>query len=249
VSDATSGEELARQDFSLAESSGSTEQVVRIGFLPEREGDLELNITVPPRREERDEANNTEKRLLRVEPGRIKVLYVDGYPRYEYRFLKNSLLRFSNVEAQCLLLDASPEFIQESTEGVPALTRFPYDANQPDKNQLLDYHVVIFGDVHPADLGADPDKILLQVKEFVEAGGGFLMQAGQRDAPREYAGTPIADILPVLLGDPETEWAAVDEGPFHPVLERPRDPNEVVTLHPDLDTNACCGRPTRASRR
>jgi len=50
VSDAGSGEELARQDFSLAESSGSTEQVVRIGFLPEREGDLELAITVPPRR-------------------------------------------------------------------------------------------------------------------------------------------------------------------------------------------------------
>lgn len=237
VTDTASGQELARQDFSLAEAPGSTEQVVRVGFLPEREGDLELAISVPPRREERDQANNTEKRLLRVEPGRIKVLYVDGYPRYEYRFLKNSLLRFSNVEAQCLLLDASPEFIQESSEGVPALTRFPYDSNQPDKNQLLNYHVVIFGDVHPADLGSDPDKILAQVKEFVEAGGGFLMQAGQRDAPREYAGTPIADILPVLLGDPETEWANVDEGDFHPVLERPRDPHEVVTLHPDLDTN------------
>jgi len=237
LTDASSGEELARQDFSLADAQGTTEQVVRIGFLPEREGDLELDIKVPPRKEERDQANNVERRLLRVEPGRIKVLYVDGYPRYEYRFLKNSLLRFSNVEAQCLLLDASPEFIQESTEGVPALTRFPYDSNQPDKNQLLDYHVVIFGDVHPADLGPDPDKILAQVKEFVEAGGGFLMQAGQRDAPREYAGTPIADILPVLLGDPETEWANVDEGPFHPVLERPRDPNEVVTLAPDLDTN------------
>ncbi|HZM00634.1 MAG TPA: VWA domain-containing protein [Planctomycetota bacterium] len=237
LTDASSGEELARQDFSLADAPGTTEQVVRIGFLPEREGDLELDIRVPPRKEERDQANNTERRLLRVEPGRIKVLYVDGYARYEYRFLKDSLLRFSNVEAQCLLLDASPEFIQESTEGVPALTRFPYDASRPDENQLLAYHVVIFGDVHPADLGSDPDRILQQVKEFVEAGGGFLLQAGTRDAPREYAGTPVADILPVLLGDAETEWAAVDEGEFHPVLERPRDPHEVVTLHPDLDTN------------
>jgi hypothetical protein len=63
------------------------------------------------------------------------------------------------------------------------------------------------------------------------------MQAGPRDAPREYAGTPIADILPVLLGDPETEWSAVDGRPFRPVLERPRDPHEVVTLHPDVELN------------
>jgi uncharacterized membrane protein len=164
------------------------------------------------------------------------VLYVDGYPRYEYRFLRDSLLRFTNVEVQCLQLDASPEFIQDSTEGVPALTRFPYD---PLRNVLLDYHVIIFGDVHPADLGPNSDVYLQQVKEFVEAGGGFLMQAGQRDAPREYVGTPIADILPVLIGDPEAEWSVVvDPGrPFRPVLERPRDPHEVVTLHPDLEVN------------
>jgi hypothetical protein len=229
--------ELARQDFRLADAEGATEQVVRIGFVPELEGDLDLAVTVEPLPSERDAANNTERRLVRVEPGRIKVLYVDGYPRYEYRFLKNSLLRFSNMEVQCLLLDASPDFIQESSQGVAALTRFPYDPSRPDKNLLLDYHVIIFGDVHPADLGDDSDLILGQVKEFVEAGGGFLMQAGPRDAPREYAGTPIADILPVLLGDPETEWSAVDGRPFRPVLERPRDPHEVVTLHPDIDIN------------
>ncbi|MHC5212044.1 MAG: hypothetical protein ACYTG2_15100 [Planctomycetota bacterium] len=237
VSDRETRTELARQDFRLADAEGATEQVVRIGFVPELEGDLDLSITVEPRPAERDSTNNTERRLLRVEPGRIKVLYVDGYPRYEYRFLKNSLLRFTNMEVQCLMLDASPEFIQESSQGVASLTRFPYDPARPDTNLLLDYHVIIFGDVHPADLGANSDLILDQVKEFVEAGGGFLMQAGPRDAPREYAGTPIADILPVLLGDPETEWSSVDGRPFQPVLERPRDPHEVVTLHPDLDVN------------
>jgi uncharacterized membrane protein len=237
ITDRGTRTELARQDFRLADAEGATEQSVRIGFVPELEGDLDLAITVEPRPSERDAANNTERRLLRVEPGRIKVLYVDGYPRYEYRFLKNSLLRFSNMEVQCLLLDASPEFIQESSDGSPALTRFPYDPARPDQNLLLDYHVIMFGDVHPSDLGPHADAILQQVKQFVEAGGGFLMQAGPRDSPREYVGTPIAEILPVLIGDPETEWSAVDSRPFRPVLERPRDPHEVVTLHPDLDIN------------
>jgi len=234
ITDTGSRAELAREDFRLAESTGSTEQSVRVSFVPETDGDLDLAITVAPRPDERDTSNNTERRLLRVEPGRIKVLYVDGYPRFEYSFLMHSLLRFSNVEAQCLLLDASPEFIQESSDGVPALTRFP-----PTLQDLLAYHVIIFGDVHPQDLGPDHEQYLKNIKTFVEAGGGFLMQAGPRDAPREYIGTPIADILPVLIGDPATEWAAVaDPGAgFHPVLERPRDPHEVVTLAPDLELN------------
>jgi len=232
VTDGATQAELAREDFRLSESQGATEQGVRISFVPETEGDLDLRITVAPRPEERDPANNTERRLLRVEPGRIKVLYVDGYPRFEYSFLMHSLLRFSNMEAQCLLLSASPEFIQESSEGVPALTAFP-----PTLEDLLQYHVIIFGDVHPQDLGPDWEQYLRNIKDFVAAGGGFLMQAGPRDAPREYANTPIAEILPVLIGDANTEAAASRDKPFRPVLSRPRDPHEIVTLSPDLDVN------------
>jgi hypothetical protein len=234
--DEKTGAELAREDFRLAEDDGATEQVVRLGFVPPGEGDLEVRITVVPQPSERDTANNVERRLLRIEPGRIKVLYVDGYPRWEYSFLRSSLLRFSNVEAQCLLLDAAPDFIQESSEGVPSLKRFP-DAE--DKNPLLDYHVVIFGDVHPQDLGPRWELHLQRIKEFVEAGGGFLMQAGQRDAPREYANTPIADILPVLIGDLDGERANMrDEGePFRPHLAQWRDPHEVVTLDNDPGRN------------
>jgi uncharacterized membrane protein len=236
VTDAVTNRELVREEFTLAEAEAgdATEQVVRIGFVPDVEGDLDMRITVSPHPEERDASNNTERRMMRVEPGRIKVLYVDGYPRYEYRFLKNSLLRFSNMEVQCLLLSASDDFIQESSAGVDRVTRFP-----DTLEDLLEYHVIIFGDVHPQDLGLDSEQILENIKAFVEAGGGFLMQAGSRDSPREYAGTPIADILPVLLGDYESEVNAIhDPGePFHPVLARPRDPHEVVSLHPDLATN------------
>ena len=234
--DKPSGRELAREGFTLAEAEGLTEQVVRLGFVPEIEGDLDLAVSVGPLRGERDVSNNVERRLLRVEPGRIRVLYVDGYPRYEYRFLKNSLLRAGNLEVQCLLLSADGEFIQESTPGLPALTRFP-----PTLEALLEYHVILFGDVDPHHplLGSDPDRSLANVKAFVEAGGGFLMQAGNLYAPREYAGTPIAEILPVLIGD-----EAVEKGnmiapgePFRPVLTRPRDPHEIVSLVNDPDEN------------
>ncbi len=236
VRETDGGRELSRQAFTLADDEGITEQVVRVGFVPDREGDLDLTVTLTPLSGERDTANNAERRLLRVEPGRIKVLYVDGYPRYEYRFLKNSLLRAGNMEVQCLLLSADDEFIQESTSGVPALTRFP-----PTLDALLEYHVVIFGDVDPhhARLGPDNEATLEHIKAFVEAGGGFLMQAGNLYSPREYVGTPIEDLLPVLLGDLETEKGnmVLPGDAFRPVLTRPRDPHEIVSLHNDAERN------------
>jgi len=234
ITDSSNGAELAREDFRLADTAGASEQVVRVGFVPAVEGDLDLVLRVLPQPAERDTANNSQRRLLRVEPGRIRVLYVDGYPRYEYRFLKDSLLRLSNVEVQVLLLDASPEFLQESSPGLPALLRFP-----PTLTDLLQYHVIIFGDVHPQDLGPDHERHLSDIKSFVEAGGGFLLQAGKRDAPREYANTPIAEILPVILGDSLTEWGHVHDpgAPFRPRLSRARDPHEIVTLMSDVERN------------
>jgi hypothetical protein len=238
VTDAESGVDLAQMPFDLSDAEGATEQLVRVSFVPGKEGDLDLRVAVAGFPGERDPSNNVERRLLRVEPGRIKVLYIDGYPRYEYRFLKDSLLRVSNMDVQCFLVSAGPDFIQESSEGVPSLKRIPSTLEY-----LLDnYHVIILGDVHPQDLGNDlgeVDSILQNFRDFVEAGGGFLMQAGTRYSPQEYVGTPIEDILPILVGDEAAEKQAIHDpgAPFRPVLERSRDPHEIVSLISDVEEN------------
>ncbi len=238
VTDADSGLDLAAESFDLADAEGATEQLVRVSFVPAQEGDLDLRVAVAGFDDEHDPSNNVERRLLRVEPGRIKVLYIDGYPRYEYRFLKDSLLRVTNMDVQCFLVSAGPDFIQESSDGVGSLAKIPTTLDY----LLENYHVIILGDVHPQDLGADlaeTDAILQNIRAFVEAGGGFLMQAGTRYSPQEYVGTPIEDILPVLVGDTAAEKQAVHDpgAPFRPVLERPRDPHEIVSLVPDIEEN------------
>ena len=45
---------------------------------------------------------------------KIKVLYVEHPPRFEYRYLKNSLVRDPKILAHCILTSADPEFSQES---------------------------------------------------------------------------------------------------------------------------------------
>lgn len=239
VEDATTGLELGRSDFDLAgdeTTTGVTEQVVRVSFVPEVEGDLELRVAVAVLPGESDDVNNVERRVLRVEPGNIKVLYVDGYPRFEYRFLKDSLLRVTNMQVHCYLVSASPDFVQEASPGLgQSLTAIPSDL----EFLLENYHVIILGDVDPQDLGENYEQVLANYKAFVEAGGGLLMIAGGRYAPKEYRDTPLAEILPVLIGDPAAEWDHVhDPGqPFRPRLARPRDPHEIVTLDPDVERN------------
>ena len=56
---------------------------------------------------------------------KIKVLYVEGPPRYEYRYLAHALVRDPTMEAQILLLSADPGYPQYSTPGVPSIDRFP----------------------------------------------------------------------------------------------------------------------------
>ena len=41
------------------------------------------------------------------------MLYVDGYPRWEYRYIKNEMIRDVTVNIACLLTSADPTFAQE----------------------------------------------------------------------------------------------------------------------------------------
>jgi hypothetical protein len=97
------------------------------------------------------------------------------------------------------------------------------------------------GDVDPYAVSPDPKKcedFLRSLREFVEAGGGLLFQAGEFHNPRALVNTPLADVLPVQLdptrmlsfeGDTRTE--------FRPLLEDPTHPHEILRLSADPATN------------
>lgn len=226
---------LATREVTLAQSG--REQVEVLYWRPEREGEYDLIVEVERLPGEQFPDDNSKQVRLRVDPEQIKVLYVEGYPRWEYRFLKNILLRAKNMKAQCLLLDADKDFIQESSEGVPALTAFP-----PTREDLFKYDVIILGDVSPFHLktSEEPAKVQKNLKEFVEIGGGLVMIAGVLDNPRSFAGTPLEDVLPVVLNEGEEERRVLQDtamAPFRPRLENPLDPHEVVRLEKDLAEN------------
>ncbi len=154
----------------------------------------------------------------------IKVLYVEGYARYEFRYIKNLLERESaqdprnkTIDLKVLLLDADIEYPKLDKSAV---------AEFPSKIELNQFDVLIFGDVDPSD--PKLAKHLPDVADFVrERGGGFLMIAGEQFSPHAFKDTPLRDILPVEVVSPEPPEVdrragyrpeLTGTGRFHPIF-------------------------------
>ncbi|MBL8696351.1 MAG: VWA domain-containing protein [Planctomycetes bacterium] len=235
--DGTESETLATAESSIG--PGGTSGRVTLRFSPRQIGELRVAVKVQPRPDEALTDDNIERRTIRVKPEKIRVLFIEGYPRWEYRYLKNALLRADeNILLHCYLTAADRDFPQECTKGLTPLKRIPTDR----RSLLENYDVILFGDVPPDRLGEgreDREEFLKSVKEFVQRGGGFLMIAGEIDSPRSYAGTPIQELLPVELPGPEDEAAAVLDrvNEFEPRLETPTQPHDIVRLEDDVEQN------------
>ncbi len=197
-----------------------------------------FRVSVAPLPDERMTDDNALDVVVHVTRQRIRVLYVDGYPRYEYRFLKDLLLRADErIQAQIFLMSATSDFPQESTSGIDRLTRVP-----TDRRELLDnYDVVILGDVNPYAVAPDPaqgEAFVQALIEFVKRGGGLAVIAGEYENPRALVGTDFAKLLPVELetgGHLSLDLDTTVER--RPLLEHPAAPHEIVRLHEELALN------------
>lgn len=212
-------------------------------FAPPGTSEIRINerrfrVSVPPLPDETLRDDNAVEFSVHVTPEKIRVLYIDAYPRYEYRFLHTLLQRSdANLLVQCFLLSATPDFVQESTRGVPPLTAVP-----TGRKELLDgYDVIILGDVNPFAISPDParcEEFLSSLHEFVERGGGLVFIAGEYDNPRSYVGTPVEELLPVILDRSGTQAFEGDTTKsFRARLDDPANPSEVVRLVQDVNVN------------
>ncbi len=214
--------------------SGSGERVVLVAPAGVRAGERRFRVSVPPVSGETMVDDNFVEFIVHVSPARMRVLLIDGYPRWEYRFLRSMLLRADkNIEFQSYLLSATRDFPQDSSPHLPPLREVPVT-----RDELLDnYDVVILGDVNPNKISPDPmrcEAFMNALHEFVEAGGGLLFQAGEYDNPTAYRHTPLEELLPIVMdatGVPAFEGDRRTE--FRPLLEEPANPHEILRLHAD----------------
>ncbi len=180
---------VASKDLTFTDDE---EQTVALPFTPKTVGEFELRASIEPRDDEAAKDNNSVVQRLKVIDSKIKVLFVEETPRWEFRYLQSVLLRDRRVELKCWLVEGDPSIAEG--EGSPYVKSFP-----ATKEELFKYDLVILGDVSPKNLGEAPTNWL---GEFVSKfGGSCLFIAGQRNSPGGYRGTELEKMLPVELSD------------------------------------------------
>lgn len=164
------------------------QQQVTIPFTPDQPGRFKMTVSVEPLPAEVIQDNNHLTQDLRVVEEKIKVLYIEQQPRWEFKYLQAILLRDRRIYARFILLEADKSVVEG--EGSPYLAKIP-----PEKSELFKYDLIIIGDVDPGSWTSEQMEAL---DEFVSKfGGTVLMLAGRRFSPQAYKGTVLEKILPV----------------------------------------------------
>ena len=171
-------------------SDGRVEVTLEADPETGRANDWELALS--PERVDADPTNDTFPIDVVCVDRPLRVLYLDGWPRWEYRYLKNLLLREPGVESSVMLLSADRDFAQE---GTAPLARLPATAEE-----FRPFDVIIIGDVPGGFLDEARQRVL---REHVAAhGAGVLWVGGPRATPASWPGSSLQDLLP-FRGDPQ----------------------------------------------
>jgi hypothetical protein len=209
--------ETLAEETVVVEKTGGTHSI-RLAHRADKPGEFEYVVEVAPREGENNIENNRLAHRVTIREETIRVLLVQACPSYEFRFLKQMLLRELNVHQpaegkaagfRTVLQEADLEY---GTTDKSAEQTFP-----ASRDELFQYDVLIFGDVNPALLSPS---IMNNIYEFVTVrGGGVIFIAGARYTPLAYRDTPLAALFPMNLDTlvvPDPDVAITDS--FRPRL-------------------------------
>jgi len=214
-------------------AKGTDIKVVRLVFTPDHEGSATYVVEIPPAEFERTAANNSARFAIDIQDERLPVLYVEGSPRLEYRFLRRAMFMDPEFRVVGMLRLARDRFL---VQGAGAGEEHLQQGFPSTRERLFAYQAVILGDIEAAHFTREQMELL---EEFVGSrGGGLLMLGGVNSFGQGgYAGTPIEKMLPVALAPRERPYSdetfapyPTREGLAHPVMMLSQNPGQNRSL-------------------
>jgi len=223
------GEEtLATKSLTLR---GAEQQQTELSFTPSKPGPRYLKVNVPPLADEPEElhANNSDMTVVEINEEKLKVLFIDGWPRWDFRFLKNSIRR---DEGLCGRTGEDPDVVLEAEVRRRAPEEAPVLPQTVD--ELAEYKVVIVGDASPKLLDA---AFLERLDEAVRTHGvGLIVAAGPSHMPHAF-GPRLHDLLPIQMHPEAAGMLAPTHKPFDFELSPEGSVHEVMRLYEDTGRN------------
>ena len=167
---------------------------VRVRVPATQAGARLFTVSITPKAGEMVRENNSQAALVVVQDRRDKILYVEGEPRFELKFLREALDDDDNLQLVTMLRTSKDKFLRLGVDNGNELANgFPQT-----RDELYKYQAIVLGSIEASYFSFDQLKM---ISDFVsERGGGLLMLGGRQSfAEGGYAGTPVADALPVEL--------------------------------------------------
>jgi uncharacterized membrane protein len=165
---------------------------VRVTFTAADAGARLFRFRVPPQTAEQVTQNNQRDALVEVSDRREKVLYLEGEPRFEMKFIRRAVSDDDNLDVVILQRTAEDKYLRLGVGSPDELVGgFP-----KTREELFAYRAIILGSVEAASFS--PDQLRMLADFVSKRGGGLLMLGGRRSfVEGGWAGTPVAEVLPV----------------------------------------------------
>ena len=216
------------QNVTLPPDGQST--TVRVNFTANDAGARLFTFQVAAQPGEQVTQNNGRASLVEVADRRERVLYMEGEPRPEMKFIRRAVSDDQNLAVTILQRTAEDKYLRLDV-GSPdeVVGGFP-----KTREELFAYRAIILGSVEAASFS--PDQLRMLADFVSKRGGSLLMLGGRRSfAEGGWAGTPVAEVLPVefdggargTTGDGYFQHLTVQPtaaGAVYPVVQLGADP-------------------------
>ncbi|MCP5540158.1 MAG: hypothetical protein H7A52_08470 [Akkermansiaceae bacterium] len=224
------GETVAEQTIEAPDIDHRTE--LRFVHFPEDKGIFDYRLELEAMDGELFPDNNAWDFKVAVTDDRTNVLLIDGFPRWEFRYLRNLFYgRDKSVHLQYVLLHPDKIDSLRATAAVAASATRKFGDAEADRlpenaDEWRLFDVIILGDVEPAALGNAEWRAIREA--VTERGALLVCVAGPRYMPDAHDNEILRDLLPVTwerheaprLEAPEAAYrlTLTTEGRGHPLM-------------------------------
>ena len=200
------GRMVSTQDITLPPDGEAA--TVHVRFLASEAGPRQFKFRIPVQGAEEVAQNNQRESLVEVYDRKEKILYLEGEPRPEAKFVEQAVEPDNNLQVVLLQRTSQDKYLRLHVDNGEELQNgFP-----SSRAELFGYRGIILGSAEASAFTPDQQRML---SDFVDVRGGGLLALGGLLSFGEggWTGTPLAAALPVVIEPPGVRKVAeeVDE--------------------------------------
>jgi len=185
---------LAQRVVTLAKDG--VEQSEAVPFNAGQVGVRSVEVSIAPLPGEENVKNNTVTRLINVDSRKPRILYLEGEPRWEFKFLRRAVEDDRTIDLVTILRTTQNKIYRQGVASPDELK----DGFPTKVEELFGFEGLIIGSVDAPYLTPGQQTL---IKDFVDRRGGGLLFLGGKDALADggWKQSLDVDLIPTILPD------------------------------------------------